>query len=90
MSNLMTPEKLKLVNAVEEVSVCRLMDELYGEGVWLSHKVKYEDECKAVQEWCEKNNAYYYAMPREHFSVWEARRKAVEAGKTKVVLEDLS
>lgn len=40
--------------------------------------------------WCAANDATYYAMPRENFSEWDAREKAVNEGKSYVVVEDLS
>lgn len=42
------------------------------------------------RKWRNENKVFYYARPREDFSITEGRKLAAEAGCTHVLLEDLS
>lgn len=54
------------------------------------HLRSYSKDRDEVKAWCEANDAIYYARDREEFSLEEAREMAIEAGKSRVVYEDLS
>lgn len=72
---------------VQVVNVCDLLD-VVNPG-WLDN-YDYDTNMDKVFEWCEANNAHYYAADREDFSYISAAFRAEEAGKTVVVAEDLS
>jgi hypothetical protein len=73
---------------VKVVNICRWLDFTYGLD-W-SNRPDYETTGKALMAWCEANDSHYYARCREDFSEPEALIEAVEAGKTTVVVEDMS
>ena len=73
---------------VKSVNICDWLDRTYSTD-WSKHP-DYETSGKALMEWCENNNSYYYAADREDFQMFLAVREAIEAGKDTVVVEDLS
>jgi hypothetical protein len=50
----------------------------------------FDDSSEWLREYCLRNNATYYARPRESFSVREACEQAVRENRSKVIVEDLS
>jgi site-specific DNA-adenine methylase len=50
----------------------------------------FEQSCQQLKDFCHENNAYYYAQPREDFSLQDAVEIAKSFGNTTVVVEDLS
>lgn len=78
------------VDAVTTITVCAVLDQTLPGWATDYTDGAYERECAAVREYCEKNNAHYYARDNEDFSKYEAQREAHEAGKTLVVLDNLS
>lgn len=44
----------------------------------------------AFKLWCQQHSVYYYAQPRDSFSVTEAFRLAGQAGCSKLLMEDMS
>ena len=77
---------------VKVIGICDLMEQLFP-GYWDNLnflKYDYETTSKAVREWCEANNAHYYAQPKEKFWVPIGVGEAIELGKPIVVVEDLS
>lgn len=52
--------------------------------------VSFDQSGEILKVFCENNNAIYYAKPKEDFSIAEAKRLAIENGKSAVVVEDLS
>jgi hypothetical protein len=72
---------------VQVVNICDLLDAVAPN--WLDN-YNYDANSAKVFEWCEANNAHYYAADREYFSKIEAAWQAEEAGKKIVVVEDLS
>lgn len=50
----------------------------------------WDESIAFLREYCERENATYYAAPRERFSIESAKTTAAALGKTIVVVEDLS
>lgn len=73
---------------MEVIKICTLLDELFPNNAW--YDISYQETSKAVHNWCNTNDAFYYADDRENFSIYVATRLAQEANKSKVVVEDLS
>lgn len=44
----------------------------------------------AFRKWCADNGVFYYARPREDFSITEAQTLARRFGKSKIYAEDMS
>lgn len=61
-------------------------DDIYGEGVefWST------DGIEKFTTFCEKYDIHYYARPGEDFFKFEAYEEAEKAGKTYLVMENLS
>jgi hypothetical protein len=76
-------------DGVTVINICKLIDVILPD-YWGNPDYSYEDECKVVMDWCEANDAHYYADVREEFWVGHGVREAKEAGKSIVVTEDLS
>ena len=77
---------------VATVNICDLLAMLYP-GYWSARRfldIDYEASLAAVDAWCEAHGAYYYAAPRDEFSVSDAVLLAADKGLSVVVLEDLS
>jgi hypothetical protein len=77
---------------IEVVNICDLLEILFP-GYWEAGKYKdhtWDVTSKAVIKWCEDNDAHYYGAPRESFSIYTGIREAEAAGKSKVVVEDMS
>ena len=70
-----------------EVKVVGIVDLLNDLNVW---GLPYEEQGKLVMAWAAKNDALYYARPRESFFESEAVNLARKAGKSVVIVEDLS
>jgi len=51
----------------------------------------YKDEMNITdaKEWCEENNAHYYARPSSCYSEREAIQEAFDLGKAAVLLEEI-
>ena len=75
---------------VAVINVCTLLDRLLGRDRYERNDVTYEEETKAVRNWLHVTGAHYYAAPREKFNEYTAIREAKKAGKTAVVVEDMS
>ena len=50
----------------------------------------WEQSCEALQWYCRVSGAYYYARPRNLFSVAEAKAKAEQFNATSIILDDMS
>lgn len=50
----------------------------------------WDESIAFLREYCEREQATYYAAPKERFSLHAARMTAAALGKTVVVVEDLS
>jgi len=77
---------------VATVNICDLLDLLYP-GYWSARRyldIDYAVTGPAIDEWCAAHGAYYYAAPRDEFSVSDAVLNAADRGLSVVVLEDLS
>jgi hypothetical protein len=77
---------------IAAVNVCDLLDLLYP-GYWSARRymdIDYADSQSVIEEWCSAHGAYYYAAPRDEFSVSDAVLIAADKGLSVVVLEDLS
>jgi hypothetical protein len=97
MINSFITEKIKNANLVPQVhrailpfkievyNICHLHDAV--DPTW---SIPYDEFTKIVKEWCELNEASFYAAPREKFSYLEAMKLAITENKTKVLVEDLS
>ncbi len=76
---------------ISVVNICDLMFELYGPDYFNTTTSRsWDEESKAVIDWCDEHNAYYYAACREDFSIYDAANQAEKAGKILVVVEDMS
>jgi len=76
-------------NEIKEISICEVMDIIcpnFEDQIQMS----WEDECKAVLEFCEKHNYMLYEQIREKFFKWEGYELAVKGGYSGVVYSDLS
>jgi len=72
------------------INVCHLLETIFGDGWAGDFSRTYEETQSAIMGWCDANDAHYYARGREDFSHFEAIEEAKQAGKTAVVVEDLS
>ena len=72
------------------INVCHLLDSLFCKDWPRDYTRPYAETQAAIMAWCEANEAHYYARGREEFSHSEAVDEAKQAGKTAVVVEDLS
>ena len=79
----------EVYDGVKVINICALIDVILPD-YWGNPNYTYADESKAVMDWCEANDAHYYADVRENFWVGHGVREAREAGKSVVVVEDLS
>jgi hypothetical protein len=52
--------------------------------------LSYAESGPWLEKFCQRNNALYYARPREDFSVNEAMALAKSGNHTMVILEDMS
>lgn len=61
-------------------------DDIYGKGgeCWNTYGVE------KFNAFCEKYDIHYYGRPKEDFYKYEAYEEAEEAGKTYLVMENLS
>ena len=98
MDNNSFPANLPVENLMIEgrtvatVNICDLLDLLYP-GYWSARRymdLDYAPTQVAIDEWCAAHGAYYYAAPRDEFSVSDAVLIAADRGLSVVVLEDLS
>ena len=76
-------------NKIKEMSICDVMD-IICPNFEDQIKMSWEDECKAVLGFCEKNNYMLYEQVREKFFKWEGYDLAVKGGYNGVVYSDLS
>jgi hypothetical protein len=74
------------VEAVKTIAICTILDRYLPD--WLNRPMEDSDKC--INTFLKNSNAYYYARDNEYFSELEAKRLAWEAGKTLVVLDNLS
>lgn len=74
-------------DTVQVINICTLIDEIFGEDWW---KEGYQEINPVIMQWAKDNDVHYYAAPREDFFLWRGVRQAWEAGKTAVLVEDLS
>lgn len=72
---------------VEVITIIELLKELFGDN-W--HLKSHEETNKAVKAWLVENNAHYYAEEKHKFSPYVGMRQAEEAGKSIVLIENLS
>jgi hypothetical protein len=72
-------------DGVKLYNICHLADNLN----W-NFQMSYEEEMEQLKKWCKDNNATYYAAPRETFSYYDAVKTAIQEGKVKCIVEDLS
>jgi hypothetical protein len=98
MDNSSLPTNLPVENltfegrTVATVNICDLLDLLYP-GYWSARRyldIDYAVTGPAIEEWCSAHGAYYYAAPRDEFSMSDAVLIAADKGLSVVVLEDLS
>ena len=70
------------------IGICTLMDVL-NPGLSIDPEVLDRTD-EPVLEWLQFHDVYHYSRPRESFTLFEAVGEAVAAGKTYVLVEDLS
>jgi hypothetical protein len=70
---------------IKWVSIIDILTHFYGEDAsdWP------DGEEKIIHAWIKEHNAYYYARPRQNFSLIEAINLAKTTGHLLVVIEDL-
>jgi hypothetical protein len=76
---------------VECINICTLIEEVlfaHVENIWLNYQ--YEAAEAATAAFAEANDCAIYSACREDFNFYDAARKAVAEGKTRVICEDLS
>lgn len=67
--------------------VCDLLEESMGEKFYME---SWDAQTVETKKWAKKLNAAYYASERHSFSLADAADKALKAGKSVVIVEDLS
>jgi hypothetical protein len=77
------------MNNIKEISICDVMDVIFP-NFEDQIRLTWEDECKVVLDFCEKNNYMLYERVREQFFKWEGYELAVKGGYSGVVYSDLS
>lgn len=78
------------METIKVINVCDVLGTIFGKD-WASDFYRtYEETQAAIMTWCDANDAHYYARGREDFSRIDAIAEARSAGKTSVVVEDLS
>jgi len=77
-------------DGIKVVGICALIDALFPDYFENSLDYTYAAVSDAVMKWCEENDSAYYADVREEFWVGHGISEAKEAGKSVVVVEDLS
>ena len=76
---MLKPENIRVV------SICEVMETINP-----GDTIPYMETGPLLKKWCEENDAVYYAAPRESFFEWKGVEKALAAGKSTVVVEDMS
>ena len=79
----------EVYDGVKVINICALIDVMLPD-YWGNPNYTYKETNKIVMDWCEANDAHYYADVRENFWVGHGVREAKEAGKSVVIVEDLS
>ncbi len=88
-----TPEDLVAARGVKTVGIEQVLREMQACTLYLDEPVfedSYAEESFRVFVWCLLNDAVYYAAPKERFCELLGRLRAVEKGRSVVVLEDMS
>ena len=76
-------------DGVKVIGICALIDALVPD-YWGNVNYTYKEINKVITKWCEENDSHYYADVREHFWVGHGVSEAKEAGRSVVIVEDLS
>lgn len=85
---LQAVKPFKVLDGVEVFGVIDIHYAHFGKGTLLTID---PDEFQSVLcRWMNAVDAHYYAAEKEDFSVWKGVIEAQEAGKRRVVVEDLS
>lgn len=87
-----TREHLVAARAVRTVSIDQVLREMQG-AIYADEPVfsdPYAEESFRIFVWCLLNDAVHYAAPTERFCETLGRLRAVEKGRSAVVLEDMS
>lgn len=79
---------MKEFGGIKFINICDWLEDLFGND-WSKHPT-YAETGEILRDWCEKNDAAYYAAPREDFSYVDAMDVAKTANKLIIVVEDLS
>lgn len=88
-----TREDLVAARAVRTVGIDQVLREMQARTLYRDEPVfedPYAEESFRVFVWCLLNDAVYYAAPTERFCETLGRLRAVEKGRSVVVLEDMS
>ena len=78
---------MEKIDGINVINICDWMKDYFGEDNWM---VEYFTSGRHLTAWCLKNNASYYAAPRESFSIYEGVQNALNKGHFTVIVEDLS
>jgi hypothetical protein len=88
-----TREHLVAARAVRTVGIDQVLQEMQASAIYADEPV-FSDPCAEesfrILVWCLLNDAIYYAAPTERFCELLGRLRAVEKGRSVVVLEDMS
>lgn len=82
------PEPIDNVGGVEMFCVIDVLEGILGPDA--DPMIPYEETGKAVQAWADAHGAITYAEPRDSYDLGEAAQQALDAGKTRAVVDDLS
>ena len=87
----MSPSNIKvhehLQTRMTNYTVLNICDVLDALGI---ADMDYMESGKVLMTWCRKHNVHYYARPHEQFFVTTAVDEAIVAGRSFVVVEDMS
>jgi hypothetical protein len=75
---------------IEVINICDVLDLVDPNWMNTGAEIAYEEQGRLVREYAEEIGAVIYCRPRESFFIREACQEAYEAGRSKVIVEDLS
>ena len=89
IANKVSVEPFDNVSGIEMIAMYDLEVTLFGKSYW-EKMMPYQQIQKAVQEWADANDAVIYEAPKEEFHLGYAAELAINEGKKRAVVNDLS
>lgn len=74
---------------VSVIDICDLMESLFGPQIWGAGP-GWDEEVAAVKKWVTENDAHYYSHEKQGYNPVIGAIGAKHAGKTVVVVENMS